>query len=62
MDECPNCKNWTLTYEPQGEVYRCQTCGYTQKESYEVYLKRVDCGKSLLYPTFEAKQLPEASK
>lgn len=50
MEECPNCKKWTLGYEPQGEVNRCLTCGFTQKEAYDDYIKRNDCAKDLLYP------------
>jgi Zn ribbon nucleic-acid-binding protein len=54
MDECPNCKKWTLVYYPQAEANKCYTCGYTQKERYEDYIKRNDCAKSLVLPNENA--------
>ena len=51
MEECPNCHNWTLVYEPQGEVHRCYTCEHRVPEKYEKYIKRMDCARQLHYPS-----------
>ncbi len=51
MEECPNCHHWTLVYYAPANHHKCQTCGFTVKEKYEKYIKRMDCAKGLISPS-----------
>ena len=51
MEQCPNCKKWTVIYNAESEEYICCTCNYRKVVKYADYIKAENVSKSLLYPS-----------
>lgn len=50
MEECPNCKTWTLAYDPRAEMKMCRTCGYVTKVTFEAFVEQKNVINYLSYP------------
>lgn len=51
MDECPQCKKWTLNYYPQNETQICSNCGFQRHVKYDDFIRQKNVINRLLYPS-----------
>jgi hypothetical protein len=51
MEQCPNCKNWTVFYNPQSEEKICCVCNNKIVLKYADYIKAENVSDSLFYPS-----------
>lgn len=53
MEECPNCKKWTLSYDPKAEMSTCLVCGFKQSLAYNIFIEQKNVINNLSYPRKE---------
>ncbi|MDD5015544.1 MAG: hypothetical protein PHW73_10710 [Atribacterota bacterium] len=50
MEECPNCKKWTLSYDPRTEMKFCFDCKFIEHLSYDRFIDQENVIDLLRYP------------